>query len=446
MTDMYDATLEADDRAVIEELQSVFEFDALETSTALSQEVLNPEYQAGAGGIQYTKGCSVIRMMQGFLTEEVFTQGLTAYLRDHKYDNADRYDLWAALNTTAHDAGILDASLDLADIMEFWTDRAGYPVVTVVNTTGPIVTLKQKRFFLDPEATDDLGTIWHIPIRIYYPSDGSVVPAEGAQWLMTEEADFSITDTPYVINYREDGYYRVNYQEDNWNALTELLLSEPGRIDRLNRAQIYDDSFNLARAMLLDYATPLEISKAVALEDDYIPLYSALMALQYLDGMLRQDETAYLSLKAYVTNLLADSYDSVGFDAQEDDSYLVVKRRNLLIEWLCMYGYEDCVANAVTKFDEWMEASDPDEVNPINVDQRRIIYEVALREGGDEEFDFLLDRLPEVKTAGEVINIIYGLGKTENVQLLKSLLDMTIDDASLIRSQVCKAKSGVLSS
>ncbi len=437
-TDFYDPSLEANDRAILYNIQDVFEEDALETAPALSQEILNPEYEGSAGGMEYTKGCSLIRMMAAFLTEEVFNDGLFLYLETHKYDNADRYDLWAALNTTGHNSGVLDNSLDVADIMEFWTDRPGYPVVTVSYSLGTRVTLEQTRFFLNPEAEDSLNTTWHVPITIYYPGVLLALQPDlgnSTKWLTTESDSFEILSTPYVINYREDGYYRVNYQEENWLALQELLLTDPESIDRLNRAQIYDDSFNLARADRLSYLIPLGISKAVALETDYIPLFSALKGLHYLDGMIRQDKQAYPALKSYVTNLLKDLYSDLGFDIQLDDTYPTIQKKNLLIEWLCLYGYEDCVTTAVEKFSEWMTTSDPDEENPIGVDQRETIYEVAIREGGEEEFNFLLERLPNVKTAGEGLYIITGLGKTEDIGLLKVLLDMTITEGSLIRKQ-----------
>lgn len=47
--------------------------------------------------------------------------------------------------------------------------------------------------------------------------------------------------------YFSSGYYRVNYDPENWMALAEVLDEAHETIDLLNRAQIIDDSFNLAR-------------------------------------------------------------------------------------------------------------------------------------------------------------------------------------------------------
>ena len=48
-------------------------------------------------------------------------------------------------------------------------------------------------------------------------------------------------------NVKERFYYRVNYDQDNWDALANTLENEHATIDRQNRAQLIDDSFNLGR-------------------------------------------------------------------------------------------------------------------------------------------------------------------------------------------------------
>lgn len=43
------------------------------------------------------------------------------------------------------------------------------------------------------------------------------------------------------------GYYRVNYDRPNWIALARVLSESTNTIHLLNRAQLVDDAFNLAR-------------------------------------------------------------------------------------------------------------------------------------------------------------------------------------------------------
>ena len=95
-----------------------------------------------------------------------------------------------------------------------------------------------------------------------------------------------------VANVQQTGFYRVNYDQKNWQMLAELLLADHARVHRINRAQvrpgfkigqsqsqtpqILSDGFDLARAGLLDYPTALATSQYLSLEQDYIPWEAAL--------------------------------------------------------------------------------------------------------------------------------------------------------------------------
>ena len=52
----------------------------------------------------------------------------------------------------------------------------------------------------------------------------------------------------------------MNYDARNWRLLTNQLMSSRNEIDSTNRAQIVDDSLNLARAGELSYDVALNVS------------------------------------------------------------------------------------------------------------------------------------------------------------------------------------------
>ena len=56
-----------------------------------------------------------------------------------------------------------------------------------------------------------------------------------------------------VPNFLHPGYYRVNYDERNWELIIAQLKRDPTSIHVTKRVQILDDAFNLARAGLLNY-------------------------------------------------------------------------------------------------------------------------------------------------------------------------------------------------
>lgn len=88
--------------------------------------------------------------------------------------------------------------------------------------------------------------------------------------------------------YLFKGFYRVNYGQNNWERLIAILKSNPKIIHVLNRAQLIDDSFNLARAAELPYTVPLTLIEYLDKEDDFIPWHSFLNSISYMVKRLRR--------------------------------------------------------------------------------------------------------------------------------------------------------------
>ena len=84
---------------------------------------------------------------------------------------------------------------------------------------------------------------------------------------------------------------------------------------RINRAQILDDSFNLARADLLDYPTALANTEYLILETDFIPWSSALTGFSYLENMMKRSP-GFGDLKTYLLATLQPLYNRLGFQAR----------------------------------------------------------------------------------------------------------------------------------
>ena len=77
----------------------------------------------------------------------------------------------------------------------------------------------------------------------------------------------------------------MNYDATNWNLIITQLLSNYQQISLINRAQLLDDSLNIARINALPYAVPLRLTQYLTVERDYIPWTSGLNGLSYLDLM-----------------------------------------------------------------------------------------------------------------------------------------------------------------
>lgn len=93
------------------------------------------------------------------------------------------------------------------------------------------------------------------------------------------------------------GFYRVNYDEDNWNAIINQLYKDNKVIHVYNRAQLIDDVFNLALANKVDYLLVLKLTKYLQNEEDLVPWYSAKNGFSYLLNRMRRNPDYYKNLK-----------------------------------------------------------------------------------------------------------------------------------------------------
>ena len=80
-------------------------------------------------------------MLNHYLGEDAFKEGLHVYLTRHSYGNAVMADLWTALDSVA-----TDVPVTVKELMSTWTEQMGFPVIDVQMRADGKVALQQKRF------------------------------------------------------------------------------------------------------------------------------------------------------------------------------------------------------------------------------------------------------------------------------------------------------------
>lgn len=87
------------------------------------------------------------------------------------------------------------------------------------------------------------------------------------------------------------GYYRVNYDEENWKLLNDYLNSNNyTELSPITRAQLIDDALNLARVNQLLYDVALNLTLYLHKEVDYMPWQTTFRNLNFLNVMMRTSD------------------------------------------------------------------------------------------------------------------------------------------------------------
>jgi hypothetical protein len=98
-----------------------------------------------------------------------------------------------------------------------------------------------------------------------------------------------LTSAKIILWYA--GYYRVNYDTENWKKIIATLNDGKNfeMIVDINRAQIIDDSMALAKGKYLDYEIALGTTEYLAVETEYLPWNTALRAFSFMGDRLIDD-------------------------------------------------------------------------------------------------------------------------------------------------------------
>ena len=109
-------------------------------------------------GIAYGKAGAVLGMVENYLGEETFRQGVHNYLQAHLYANATAEDFWNAQTANSH--------LPVDKIMESFVTQPGVPLLTFSDASAGSAPVAQSRFFLSTPANASTAQQWTLPVCI----------------------------------------------------------------------------------------------------------------------------------------------------------------------------------------------------------------------------------------------------------------------------------------
>ena len=123
----------------------------------------------------------------------------------------------------------------------------------------------KERFLLvkNPNSTDTHDYKWWVPITFATQDQPDFNDTRPSSWMSSSETSKIITGMPskdkwMILNLQQTGYYRVNYDVNNWKMIAKQLRMDHNTIHVINRAQVIDDALDLARAGRLSYDVALD--------------------------------------------------------------------------------------------------------------------------------------------------------------------------------------------
>ncbi|TSS72689.1 Aminopeptidase N [Bagarius yarrelli] len=356
-------------------------------------------------------GAAVLTMLSAYMGEEKFFEGLRCYLERYKYKTAETAELWRCMQEATHE--------EVESIMKTWTEQVGFPVININTTTGEIA---QEQFLLKRE--EDTGLEWQIPI-IYMKSDFRQQKTLLKEKGPVRKPAYEVTDDGWLlVNINRNGYYRVNYDEQNWNRLIRQLESNHQPIPLINRGQLIDDAFNLARAKYINVTLALSTTKYLINETEYIPWESALNNLYYFILMFDRSEV-YGPMQKYLRKQVEPLYkyyqeytDNTTIPRNLSDQYNQINA----ISVACKNGLKVCTDMVTKLFNEWKNGTD--EIPP---NLKSTIYCNAIAAGDEDDWEYAWKKYEESRVASEQDVLRYALSCTKIIWLLSRYLEYTLD-------------------
>uniref|UniRef100_A0A8C8MBP6 Aminopeptidase n=1 Tax=Oncorhynchus tshawytscha TaxID=74940 RepID=A0A8C8MBP6_ONCTS len=373
--DHIEPTWNIKDLIVLNDIQTVFQVDSLASSHPLSSKEDDVQTSSDItqlfDSITYSKGAAVLRMLADYLDERVFLNGLRKYLQAFQYSNTVHKDLWEYLQEVkAEGMNTLYkiSHIKVAEVMDTWTKQMGYPVITINTTNGA--------------------------------------------WVLA--------------NINCMGYFRVNYDPVNWDRLLSQLEINIHEIPIINRGQLIDDAFNLARAKHINVTLALRTTKYLWNDTEYIPWESALRNLDYFILMFDRSEV-YGPMQAYLRKQVGGLYqhfENFTMFSTVPEKHSAQYNQINAISVACSNDIPECQEMAKMLFDNWMTNKTSNRIHP---NLKATIYCQAIAAGGEKEWEFAWGKFENATTATEKDKLRYALSCTRKIWLLNRYLEYTLN-------------------
>jgi aminopeptidase N len=268
-------------------------------------------------GIAYGKAGAVIGMVEAWVGDAVFRQGVHEYLEAHLYGNATAEDFWNAQTRVS--------GLPVDAVMRSFVEQPGVPVVRFGSVSGASVAVTEARFL--PSARQADTAKWTVPICMAAearPECRLLTPRTTALPL-GRAAGAPV----FYANAGARGYYRTAYTTEE---LAPIVAAVETRLTAPERIGLLGDRWAMMQAGQGSVGEFLDLVLAVKRDGNVAVLDNALNKLEVVSTRIATDADR-ARLNAVVRREFAPVYAAMGEPAKQE-SYDRTQMRGTLFETL----------------------------------------------------------------------------------------------------------------
>src|SRR6266702_2239840 len=297
--------------------EAAMEGDARSTTHPIQQPVATEaEANSAFDDITYKKGQSFLRMLESFLGEDVFRDGIRRYIAAHKYSNTTTADLWSALSEAS--------KKPIGEIAAGWTEQPGFPLVRVKREAEGKVRLTQERFAVNFKNAPPLQ--WKIPLTY------SLVGEAPATLLMTSKIgnlQNIPADRALKLNVNGAGNYRVEYDARSWKLLLEALQ----KLGVEDRVSLLSDAWALVQAGRAPVSFYFGLVEKLPPSADLAEREQIIEVLEFMNRLLI-GSPQYKKFQQYARSLLRPTFAKLGWEPKVGEPPAAANLRASLIRAL----------------------------------------------------------------------------------------------------------------
>ncbi len=390
---------------VYTEQAKALSLDGLENTHPIEVPVHHPgEISEIFDAVSYSKGASVIRMIESYVGERNFQKGLSQYLKTHKYSNASTIDLWNALQKTS--------GKPVGKIMKNWTSLPGYPVVTVENKNGNL-TLSQERFYSSPLVKKKEDTSWIIPLTILTDDKKNPVTT-----LIDKKTVIlpGFSKTKWLkANADDTSFVRIRYADELLNAIELPIQKRDTRLNEESRFALVRDAFALSEAGYIPTREALDLLTGYKNEKGYIVWSEIITHLLELKFLLNGSD-CYGTFAEFGRQLLAPIVSRVGWSKKKGETHQQTLLRSAVTFAYGTFGDKKTIEHAQLIFAKMNKGE------KVDSDIKSLVFSLVAENGGKKEFDKFVKIYKTAPSEEEKDRALRALCSFKNAEFLQKTL------------------------